>query len=345
MTTMTPLHELKSLAFRITSLCNLRCIFCGQYKQSQSKYKSVDQKKYLSLNALISIVEQVIQYKPQIYLWGGEPFIYPYLKEFLYYLRQKKLTVFITTNGVLLKNFYALLTDLKITQITISLDGFKKAHELGRGVSGIYDVIIKNLQLLNKYKNSHNSVFPLVDINVLINSTNYPNLFKFCQYLLNLGFIHLIRLQLPMFFHSSAINEFGEHVSECFDKKAGKSWAYFTDDYQSINMEILKHQIKLSLSLKGVRLFPMIDDIDAWFKSPNIAFQSNCKTAWRRINIEPNGDLIACTDFPETIYGNALNEPIDKLFNNFMIKLHRERISEKLCKLCARCSHLYLYNT
>ena len=107
---MKDISELKSLAFRLTSRCNLNCMFCGQSKQaitSKGSEKSTNsQRSHLSLDQLKYIVNQLVVYRPQIYLWGGEPLIYPYLSDFVRYLRANKLSVFITTNGVLLNRFY-----------------------------------------------------------------------------------------------------------------------------------------------------------------------------------------------------------------------------------------------
>ena len=342
MNTKNNLCCLKSLAFRLTDLCNLNCVFCGQAKQNKAE-KTKNARHFLELHELMAITDQVIQYKPQVYLWGGEPLVYPQLCEFITYLRKNKLNVFITTNGVLLDKFYEFFVDNKVTQLTVSIDGFKDAHEKARGVYGIYDKIIDNLRLLNDYKLKKRRVFPLVDINVIINEGNYQQLSGFCEYLSDLGVINRIRLQLPMFFSREASCEFENFVTKTFNVKNGTSWKYFTDDYKNIDLPVLKGELNQALQNKKVQLFPPSAEVSEWFEKPNVRFQHNCRTAFERINIEPNGDLITCTDFTETTYGNALSDSIESLFNNEIINNHRKMLQEKQLELCARCSHLYIY--
>ncbi len=335
--------DVKSLAFRLTDLCNLSCVFCGQSKQNKDERCSNIKKHYLELSELQDIIDQVKVYKPQIYLWGGEPLIYPKLEDFIRYLCSSGLNVFITTNGVLLDRFNQFFIDNKITQLTVSLEGFKEQHEEGRGVKGIYDKIISNLLQLDLDKQASSCVFPIVDINVLINELNYKTLNSFCDYLLSLGVIHNIRLQLPMFFHSTAADEFSCYVSDVFNVKNGVSWRYFTDDYANIDLNILASELDKALQNKRVKLFPDVADVKLWFRKPELRFKQECCTANCRINIEPNGDLISCTDFVETVYGNALISPIEELFKNEIIEKHRKAIKQTPRPLCARCSHLYLY--
>lgn len=336
------LQHFKSLAFRLTDLCNLKCVFCGQAKQNAVE-KLKNQKHFLELDELISITEQLVKYKPQVYLWGGEPLVYPKISEFIHYLRAQKLNVFITTNGVLLNKFYKNFVDEKVTELTISIEGFKECHEKVRGVYGIFDKIISNLQLLQDYKEKTNKIFPLVDINVVINTDNYKQLSEFCNYLSGLKVINKIRLQLPMFFLDDAVEEFNQYVTKYFYCSTGTSWRYFTYGYEKIDFLSLKKEIEVALQNKKVQLFPSSADVEKWFKEPNMRFKEICKTAFYRINVEPNGDLIACTDFFETVYGNALKDPVEKLFNNEVINNHRKAQLKNKLKLCSRCSHLYLY--
>lgn len=336
------LYNIKSLAFRLTDLCNLNCVFCGQAKQINAE-KPRKEKHFLELHELKSVVDQLVSYQPQVYLWGGEPLVYPKICEFVDYLKEKRLNVFITTNGVLLDKFYKHFVDNKVTQLTISIEGFKECHEKVRGIYGIYDKIINNLKLLQAYKDQMGKVFPIVDINVVINEENYQQLNDFCEYLLGLGLVNKIRLQLPMFFRNDASDEFEQYVLKIFHVEHGTSWRYFTDEYKKIDLSLLQNELDKALKKKKVQLFPPSADIEKWFSLPDIRFKQYCCTAFGRINIEPNGDLVACTDFFETVYGNVLKDPIEKLFNNEIMAEHRKALQENKLKLCARCSHLYLY--
>lgn len=338
------LNDVKSIGFRLTNLCNLNCAFCGQANQIKNEKHSKENKHYLWLNELKDIVNQVISYKPQVYLWGGEPLVYPDLLNFIQYLRKYHLNIFITTNGVLLDKFVESFINHKVTQLTISLEGFKEDHEKIRGVDGIYDRIIDNMLEINRLKKKFEKVFPIIDINLVITDRNYYYLNDFCEHLIKFKSIRKIRLQLPMFFRKPACMEFNKHTCDIFScKKVNPSWSYFTYQYESIDIPILENQLKRALQKKNVLMFPKQANVRQWFEQPEIRFKHHCHTANYRINVEPNGDLIACTDFPETVYGNALRKPIKELYNNACINAHRKSIQKNDMKLCARCSHLYIY--
>jgi radical SAM protein with 4Fe4S-binding SPASM domain len=333
--------QVRSLAFRITDLCNLSCKFCGQAKQKLSEKQKKEH--YLELDLLKKAVLDVYEFKPQIYIWGGEPLIYPQLKEFLIFIRELKLNTFITTNGVLLNKFSKLLVDLKVTEITVSLEGKKEIHESARGLSNIYGKIINNLTELNEIKKVNNKVFPIIDINTVIFENNYRYLYDFCCYILDMNFVRTIRLQFPMFFNESMCNEFSNHVEKTFGYKDGTSWKYFIDDYKKIDLAILDKEIKKCKTLKRVQVFPDIDNPSEWFNNPELRFKETCNAIYKRINIEPGGNVISCCDFPETVYGNIKNDNLRSLFSNKTITKKREELKKKKLQLCNRCSYLYIY--
>ena len=340
------LNCLKSIAFRITDLCNLSCSMCGQAKY----YKSVTNKSnhYLELDHLKNIIDQVEKYKPQVYIWGGEPLLYPKLGEFLEILHNKRMNSFITTNGVWLDKFIKPLVDYKVAQIAISLDGFPDTHEKIRGKVGIYQKIIDNIRLLEDYKASTKRVLPIVDIHIVVVKENYREIYDFVKHINGQGLCRRIRIQLPMFFTQKMSDCFSKYVEETFKCKDPKSWYGFVGSYNDMGLEALKMNMqKIKSEFKNVIFFPsevnLEEDLDKWFLEPEKYFSNKCMTCWHRINIEPCGDLVSCTDFPETVYGNVKNETIEEMFNNSIITNHRNSMSKSLAGICSRCSYLYVY--
>ena len=73
-------HELGLVYFRLTPLCNLRCVMCGQRGEKgvlKGKFAADESKKIVSLETYKRLVDEIKHKKPTIYLWGGEPFLYP----------------------------------------------------------------------------------------------------------------------------------------------------------------------------------------------------------------------------------------------------------------------------
>lgn len=337
------LDALKSVAFKITYLCNLSCVMCGQGRFYRENMCNVNA-NHLELDVLKGVIDEVQKYTPQIYIWGGEPLLYPHLADFLHYIKIKGLNSFVTTNGILLDAFVEQLVEQRVAEITVSLDGPMEVHEKIRGKTGIYNKIVNNLRLLNEHKQKVGKVLPIVDLHIVVVRENYSMLYDFVSMLKRENLCRRIRIQLPMFFTIDMSNEFKGYVKDTFDKADGKSWAYFTDDYADMDLEVLNENIRrIKEEYKNILYFPSNVDIDTWFKKPEHPFREKCLTAFKRINIEPNGDVIACPNFPETVYGNILKESLETIFNNEIISKHRNAICQNPSMICPRCSYLYLY--
>lgn len=334
------MEGLKSLGIKITYLCNLNCIMCGQNKYYKEKENTkIDE--MLSLEELINVVDQVKLYYPQIYIWGGEPCIYPQLPEFLKYLRENKLKTFITTNGTLLNKYYKTFVDEKVTEIAVSIDGLGEVHNRIRGLD-IFESVIENLKMLKEYKNRTGNVFPIVDVHIVVVNENYDSIQKFVEYLEEERLCRRIRIQLPMFFTNEMCDQQKEYIQEMFDVEDPKSFYNYISEYK-IDVNRLKEQlVNIQNKYKNIIFFPENIDIEEWFDNPNKAFKSGCNTSNYRINLEPNGDIVACPNFSETVYGNIREDKLEVIFNNPVISAHRKCVKNSVNGICSRCSYLYL---
>ncbi len=333
---------LKSVAFRITDICNLNCSMCGQAKNRSAKHGI--KKHWLELDEIKKVIDQVEEYRPQIYIWGGEPFMYGNLSAVIEYISSKKLNSFITTNGVLLNEFIKPIVDCKVAEIAVSLDGFEEFHEKIRGVKGIYSKVLENLLSLKEYKKEVGKVLPIVDIHTVVVKDNYRTLYDFVKFINEQNLCRRIRIQLPMFFTVKMADQYKAYVEDCFGAVNPKSWYGFVDDYSDIDIPVLNEQLdRIRKEYKNVLFFPAGASTEEWFHKPEVSFKGKCMTCRNRINIEPDGSVIACTDFPETKYGNILEHSIEELFNNSIITRHRENTKKGSLGICSRCSYFYVY--
>lgn len=340
------LTNLKSVGFKMSYDCNLDCIMCGQNKFYKSNIEKTAP-KHLPLSVLKDITTQCAKYNPKMYLWGGEPFIHPDIVPFLHFLKEQKLNTFITTNGVLLNRYIDAVIESNVVSMTISFDSFEKDHEQIRGRKGIFNKIVNNLKLLAEEKKKRKSVFPIVDIHIVVVKENYRHLYDFVSFLNEHKIGRRVRIQLPMFFNESMCKTFDGYVKDTFlpfpcDKS---SWSYYIDDYSEIDVPHLENEIKrIKEDFKNIIFFPDNIDIDQWFNNPSNNFSKQCHSGDNSINIEANGDLVLCANFPETIYGNIYKDSIEDLYNNAIIGKHRTEIKESLKGICNRCSYLYLFS-
>ena len=73
-------NALSLMYFRLTPLCNLRCVMCGQRGEKgvlKGAFAAAEAKNIVPLETYKRLVDEVSPRKPTVYLWGGEPFLYP----------------------------------------------------------------------------------------------------------------------------------------------------------------------------------------------------------------------------------------------------------------------------
>ena len=97
--------ELSLIYFRITPLCNLHCVMCGQRGDKgvlTGEYALAESKKIVSLERYKNLVDELAPKRPIFYMWGGEPFMYPDFMDLAEYITAKKLFLSVNTNGTYL---------------------------------------------------------------------------------------------------------------------------------------------------------------------------------------------------------------------------------------------------
>lgn len=89
-------NEIALIYFRLTPLCNLRCVMCGQRGDKgvlKGSFAADESRKIVPLEDYKRLVDELKPKKPIVYLWGGEPFLYPDLFPLIDYMMEAGLTV------------------------------------------------------------------------------------------------------------------------------------------------------------------------------------------------------------------------------------------------------------
>lgn len=141
-----------------TMNCNFKCWYCYEDHIKDSKLKED------VLNSIFKLIDNISQKEELktfvLSFFGGEPFLYykKVIEPIIEYTRktfdENKVTIQIsfTTNGYLLNDeIVTKLVDFRVTDLQITLDGYKDFHDKVRFVSktkGSYDEIIQNIKRL-----------------------------------------------------------------------------------------------------------------------------------------------------------------------------------------------------
>ena len=163
----------------LTKACNLRCTFCVSYG-------SVKGERWMSYDLYEQIAATLFPTAHGIFICsGGEPFLYPRLRDVLKLARQYRTRTTMTSNGMLIDREAAqwLVEDQSLHELCISFDGSRKEtlERIRRGAN--YDTILGNIHYLSELKGRHDAVYPRLWFRFVVMKSNaheLPEMFEIC---------------------------------------------------------------------------------------------------------------------------------------------------------------------
>jgi radical SAM protein with 4Fe4S-binding SPASM domain len=65
--------------------------------------------------------------------------------------------------------------------------------------------------------------------------------------------------------------------------------------------------------------------------------------AWYFAQVEPDGDVCFCGDFPDYVIGNVKSDSFTSVWKGEKARRFREKIAREPLPICARCCGSYVY--
>ena len=116
------MRKFKQIYVEITNICNLNCSFCP---------KNSRPKKFMTVEEFDIITDEISPLTNTVCLHlMGEPLLHPNINEIFKICNKKKLNVYLTTNGTLLKKNLELLKTGCAKRISVSLHSFEANYNL-----------------------------------------------------------------------------------------------------------------------------------------------------------------------------------------------------------------------
>jgi MoaA/NifB/PqqE/SkfB family radical SAM enzyme len=167
----------------LTERCNLNCLGCPYHNVDKRLFRN--QKKIpqdMSLEVLHRLFAELKGTGTHTFViqGSGEPFLHPHLTECIKMSKQSGATVILMTNGTLLDTeIIQALSDARLDILKISLWATSE-EQFVKNYPGtkpeIFQKIMDGLKGLNDFKTSEKSHFPAVQVNFIINNTNYRSI-------------------------------------------------------------------------------------------------------------------------------------------------------------------------
>ncbi|MCC2111267.1 MAG: radical SAM protein [Hyphomicrobiales bacterium] len=156
----------------LTKACNLRCTFCISYTSSETSYW-LDYGLYERIAAELFPTAWDVQFCS-----GGEPFLYPRLRDALRLAAKHGCKTTVTTNGMLTdaKTADWIIEDQSLHKIWLSFDGGTKPtlERLRRGAN--FDKIIGNMRALIDKRRARGRKWPKVAMRFVMMRSNVEEL-------------------------------------------------------------------------------------------------------------------------------------------------------------------------
>jgi radical SAM protein with 4Fe4S-binding SPASM domain len=323
----------RMIGLSLTNTCNLQCSMCWQQDRKE--------KHFLSLEAIKNTIDSIaLMGRPPVYLWGGEPLMHPKIWEIVSYLKSRFFFTIINTNGYLLQNNIDEILKQKVDMLIISIDGLEETHNQIRGSNKAYIRLIEAIKKIQTNKSRR----PIITINCVINEYNYKKLKDLVVLKQELKAEYL-EFQFMMFYSKQEKLQYKNILHNGFQSEA-KSIKYYPEK-QELDLDILIAEIDKIKALEDdhIRFFPYAlnsnDKIRDYYSNPQKININKCSGLTKSIWIEPNGDIVPCSCFPDYSIGNINQHNFFELWNNNKFISFRQKLDNALFPICFRCCDFY----
>ncbi|QJT08423.1 radical SAM/SPASM domain-containing protein [Oceanidesulfovibrio marinus] len=352
-------NKIRQVSIRITDLCNLRCIMCGQWGEHGFLHGK-NLKELKKCEVPVERYQELLRdlaahgHRPILYLWGGEPTMYNGWLDLLETAKELKMPSSIVTNGTKLAQYADRIIDSSMYLCQISIDGHnEELHNSIRRAQGInsFKSINEGIDALQEARARANKKLPLIASLTTVSRDNANNLVDIYEAFKD-------KVDLCVFYPAWWISEerADAHTKD-FERRFGfepqlhRGWigGWTPQDYKALNEQFQE----LRARSKGYKNPPVIfipnldgeEDLEKYYTDHSERFgYDECISIFQVIEIDSNGDISPCRDYHDYVVGNVKDQTITEIWNSDRFKQFRKSISQDgLMPVCSRCCGLMGY--
>ncbi|MFY9551609.1 MAG: radical SAM protein [Thermoanaerobaculia bacterium] len=363
---------------RVTNLCNLRCKMCGQWgdtgifrMQSPSAdatdgalerariQELIGAKRQLALEDYVRLLDEIEPFQPIVSLFGGEPFLYPDILPLIREVKRRGLTCTVITNGGRLEAFARDLVEAGIDSIAVSIDGPPEVHNRIRGREDSFQRAAAGVRAVRRWQKELKRALPFQMAILPITELNLDAIGPALEALRELP-LDTINVGLRWFVPETVGADYERVMREELGI-AATSWKGFAFDGQALTATRGRQMAELVKLLKGVRRRRFLDsargrpwtsfvpDVPAervpeYFADHGQTFGHGlCPVAWYFAQVEPDGEVCFCGDFPDYFIGNVRKESFRDIWTGEKARRFRTKLAKEPLPICARCCGNFVY--
>lgn len=346
----------ESIGIKLTNKCNLRCRHCYQWNDSgyhKFMVKS-EQCQDIDLNLIKKVLNETDQNKSRLYLWGGEPLVYPDFNEVASLLEKNPRETAICTNATLLsEHMDSILKISSNLELLIGLEGFEKENDAIRGKGSFLKVIKEIRELVNL---RGKGIFKgKISIHTMINDEMVDKLYDFLLFFEELG-VDMVMVCFPWYISEDCSKKMDVFYNENFgfleyqSFNSNRSWHAFkykmncdlvpvlVNELSRINNRVWKMRVRYQPELE-------FDEIGDFVQGNELTEKNRhkCLALSNRMDINADGSVCACKFFSEFAIGNIKDYSISEIWHSTKYNKMREVLNDRLMPVCSKCSVLHLH--
>jgi MoaA/NifB/PqqE/SkfB family radical SAM enzyme len=362
---------------RVTNLCNLRCKMCGQwgdtgiYRADAEAAASDGERERSRIRELIGLnrqmrladyarlLDELAPFRPIISLFGGEPLLYPDLLPLIREVKRHGLTCSLITNGGRLEEMARELVETGVDSIMVSIDGPSELHDRIRGQSGSYARAAAGVRAVAHARDALGSAAPMLLAILPITELNLEDIAPALEGLRELP-LDTVNVGLRWFVSKETGAVYERVMSETFGV-TGSSWKGFDFDGADFAVTKGRQLTELVTLLKGLRRRRFLDSalgrpwisfvpdvpaegVPGYFADAEKTFGHDlCPVAWYFAQVEPDGQVCFCGDFPDYFIGNVRKTSFREIWTGERAGRFREKLAREPLPICSRCCGNYVY--
>lgn len=335
------------LTLLLTYSCNLKCPFCGQ--NDIRRNKNYNKSMQLTLEQVEKILDDAVAAGIRnVNLWGGEPLLHPDIFNIIKAIKKRYMRCFMVTNGVLLEKYAQEIVDSKLDFLQLSIDAPGDQHDLVRNHPGLFKKIEAGVKKINEIKR----VFPMISSATVLFQGNVDKLSDLADKNLGIG-IGSSFFQLLMSYPEDIIQSYKDRLVEDYgftydelkiiDNFEGKELS--EEEYILGVNECKKMKASHGDKVTYPDIMNKVEDYKYYLQTSGSVPKDMTKGCWSinyKINVQPNGDVVVCPDFPDFVIGNVFQQSIMEIWNSKKRqKFVEDFYSGKPLPICYRCCQLW----
>jgi radical SAM protein with 4Fe4S-binding SPASM domain len=314
--------------------------------------------RQLGLADYVKLLDELQPHRPVISLFGGEPFLHPDIVPLIREIKARELTLTIITNGWHLESHAEVLAEAGVDTIAVSVDGPPELHDKIRGTPGSFARLAAGVRAVDRERRRRRRAAPVMMAILPVTEHNTGEVGPALEALYGLP-LDMVNVGLRWFVPEEAGAKYEQVMRERFSVESASSWRGFDFSWKGgQDAPDLKGLVK---DLKAVRrrrlgawlrggpwttFVPAVepDEVPGYFTDFDKTFGHDlCPVAWYFAQVEPDGDVCFCGDFPDYSIGNVRQQPFQEIWTGERARAFREELARRPLPICNRCCGSFVY--